>query len=147
MVFSLAYRFAGDAAAAEDLAQEVFFDLSRALSRIESPAHLTFWLRRVTTHRCIDRLRRPASREATVEQFPERAAFDPVRDVLLDARIQRLVAELPPHAKAVMLLRYQEDLDPSEIATVLEMPINTVKSHLRRSVETLREKLGVKESA
>jgi RNA polymerase sigma-70 factor (ECF subfamily) len=147
MVFSLAYRFAGDAAAAEDLAQEVFFDLSRALSRIESPAHLMFWLRRVTTHRCIDRLRRPVSREATVEHFPEHAASDAMRDVLLDARIQRLVAELPTNARAVMLLRYQEDLDPSEIATVLEISVNTVKSHLRRSVETLREKLGVKEQA
>jgi RNA polymerase sigma-70 factor (ECF subfamily) len=41
----------------------------------------------------------------------------------------------------VVLLRYQEDLEPGEIAKVLDMPINTVKSHLRRSLATLREKL------
>jgi RNA polymerase sigma-70 factor (ECF subfamily) len=37
------------------------------------------------------------------------------------------------------LLRYQEDLDPTEIAESLDMPINTVKSHLKRSLATLRE--------
>jgi DNA-directed RNA polymerase specialized sigma24 family protein len=39
----------------------------------------------------------------------------------------------------VMLLRFQEDLDPSGIAAVLDMPINTVKSHLRRSIDWMRE--------
>ena len=116
-------------------------------SRIESLDHLTFWLRRVTTHRCIDRFRRTAPRPVLVDEFPDHATADAAPDVLLDASIQRLVAELPPNARAVMLLRYQEDLDPSEIATALDMSVNTVKSHLRRSVETLREKLGVKESA
>jgi RNA polymerase sigma-70 factor (ECF subfamily) len=41
----------------------------------------------------------------------------------------------------VMLLRYQEDLDPSEIADALNMPLNTVKSHLRRSLALLRARL------
>ena len=72
MVFSLAYRFLGDAAAAEDLAQDVFLELFRRLSRIESPAHLTFWLRRVTTHRCIDRFRRRNAREQTLAALPHR---------------------------------------------------------------------------
>jgi RNA polymerase sigma-70 factor (ECF subfamily) len=41
----------------------------------------------------------------------------------------------------VMVLRYQEDLDPSEIAETLSMPLSTVKSHLQRSLALLREKL------
>jgi RNA polymerase sigma-70 factor (ECF subfamily) len=65
--------------------------------------------------------------------------------VLLEARLRTLITELPDHARAVMVLRYQEDLDPSEIAAVLEMPLNTVKSHLRRSIDTMRARLGVKE--
>ena len=147
MVFSLAYGFLGDAAAAEDLAQDVFLELFRRLSRIESPAHLTFWLRRVTTHRCIDRLRGRNAKEQTVAALPDRPAPEDGRDILLEERLRRLVGELPPHARAVMLLRYQEDLDPSEIAQVLDMPVNTVKSHLRRSVDALRLKLGGKEPA
>jgi RNA polymerase sigma-70 factor (ECF subfamily) len=42
----------------------------------------------------------------------------------------------------VMVLRYQEDLDPSEIAELLVMPLATVKSHLHRSLAALREKLA-----
>jgi RNA polymerase sigma-70 factor, ECF subfamily len=142
MVFSLAYHFLCEFSVAEDVAQDVFFDLSRGLARIESPMHLTFWLRKVTANRCIDRIRRRNPEECAVDVLPERAAADDRGDVLLETRIRRLVSELPPHARAVMLLRYQEDLDPSEIARVLDMPLNTVKSHLRRSVDIMRIKLA-----
>ena len=54
MVFSIAYHFLHDRALAEDLAQEVFLELYQSLDRIESSAHLTYWLRRVTANRCID---------------------------------------------------------------------------------------------
>ncbi len=46
---------------------------------------------------------------------------------------------MQPEARAVVLLRYQDDLDPVDIAALLEMPLNTVKSHLRRSLQWLRE--------
>jgi RNA polymerase sigma-70 factor (ECF subfamily) len=42
----------------------------------------------------------------------------------------------------VVILRYQEDLEPAEIAKLLDMPVNTVKSHLRRSLALLRDKLS-----
>ena len=44
--------------------------------------------------------------------------------------------------RAVVVLRYQEDMDPSEICRLLDMPLNTVKSHLRRAMEVLRERLS-----
>ena len=49
---------------------------------------------------------------------------------------------LPAKARAVVILRYQEDLDPADIARTLEMPVRTVKSHLQRSLALLRDKLG-----
>jgi len=52
-----------------------------------------------------------------------------------------MVAALAPDPRMVVILRYQEDLDPSEIANVLGLSINTVKSHLRRSVALLRAAL------
>lgn len=58
------------------------------------------------------------------------------------AALRRLILDLPPEARTVLLLRFQEDLDPSDIATLLDMPPNTVKSHLRRSLAWLREKMG-----
>jgi RNA polymerase sigma-70 factor (ECF subfamily) len=52
------------------------------------------------------------------------------------------VAELTPDARMVVTLRFQEDLDLSEIAAITDMPVNTVKSHLRRSMDALRRKLA-----
>jgi RNA polymerase sigma-70 factor (ECF subfamily) len=53
-----------------------------------------------------------------------------------------MVTSLPEKARMVVVLRYQEDLTPTEIAEILEMPVNSVKSHLRRSLALLREKMG-----
>src|SRR4051812_4862443 len=92
LVFSLAYHFTGNRATAEDLAQDVFLELFRAVARIESPAHLTYWLRRVTTNRCIDRSRRGARSEITVDALPERAAPQHASDVLLDEKIRETIA-------------------------------------------------------
>jgi len=55
--------------------------------------------------------------------------------------LRQLVAELPENARLVMILRYQEDLDPMDIAQALEMPLATVKSHLQRSLALLRDRL------
>src|SRR6478672_3089957 len=58
MVFSIALHFMRDPQVAEELAQDVFLDLYRHLDSLKSPEHVTFWLRKVTTHRCIDYARR-----------------------------------------------------------------------------------------
>ena len=59
----------------------------------------------------------------------------------IGARLRQLLPQLPPDARAVVLLRFQEDLDPADIATLLAMPVNTVKSHMRRSIEWLRAQM------
>jgi RNA polymerase sigma-70 factor (ECF subfamily) len=139
MVFSLALHVLRSRAAAEDLAQEVFLDLFRNLQRIESTAHANSWLRRVTSHRCIDELRRRRHRvELPIDVVPDRGASSPPRELFLEGRLQQLVAKLPPRARIVIVLRYQEELEPLEIAEALDMPVNTVKSHLRRSLAALR---------
>jgi RNA polymerase sigma-70 factor, ECF subfamily len=143
MVFSVALHALRSRAAAEDLAQEVFLELYRSLGRIESAAHATSWLRRVTSHRCIDEIRRRQHRpELGMDVLPEHGAAPAAREFFLEDRLQSLVATLPARARMVVVLRFQEDLDPSEIALALNMPINTVKSHLRRSLNVLRARLS-----
>jgi RNA polymerase sigma-70 factor (ECF subfamily) len=61
---------------------------------------------------------------------------------MLQRRLRTLVASLPEKPRLVMVLRYQEDMMPDEIAAALDMPVRTVKSHLHRSLEMLREKIG-----
>lgn len=143
MVFSLAYHFLHDRALAEEVAQEVFLSLHRNLDTIQSPAHALFWLRRAAVRRAIDegrkRRRRP---QVTLEEVPEPAAPAARCDPLLGNLLRRLIALLPEDARMVMVLRYQEDLNPAEIAELLDMPLATVKSHLHRSLAVLREKLA-----
>ena len=59
----------------------------------------------------------------------------------MSRRLRQLIATLPENPRMVMVLRYQEDLMPEEIAALLEMPVRTVKSHLQRSLTILREKI------
>lgn len=142
-VFSIALRLTGQHADAEDVAQEVFVQLHGAMAQVASPSHLKHWLLRTVSHRTIDRLRQVARQgevlplEALAGTMQEEAP-DASGDPLAAAHLLRLLSRLQPDAHAVLLLRFQEDLDPAEIATVMEMSINTVKSHLRRSLEWLR---------
>jgi RNA polymerase sigma-70 factor, ECF subfamily len=141
-VFSIGYRMLGRRDAAEDLAQDVFLQLYRKLDSIESLEHLGFWLRRVAANLAIDWLRRASySNSQPLEAAPELPAPDNDEDPLMTRALGSLLGELAPAARAVMLLRYQEDRDVAEIATALEMPVNTVKSHIKRSLTALRGKL------
>jgi RNA polymerase sigma-70 factor, ECF subfamily len=141
MVYSLAWNFFGDRARAEEIAQDVFLQLYRHLNDLDSDAHVLFWLRQVTTRRCIDQTRRSRFKVVSLDaagDVPSKAA---AADPLLDRRLKALVAELPEVQRAVVTLRYQEDLDPSEICRIVGMPVNTVKSHLHRALQSLRRKL------
>jgi len=143
MVFSLAYHFLHDRAVAEEVAQEVFLSLHRNLGSIESAAHALFWLRQAAVRRAIDETRRRRRRpQVALEQVAEPAMTQPRGDPMLSDVLRRLIAALPEDPRAVMILRYQEDLDPPEIAELLAMPLATVKSHLHRSLGVLREKLA-----
>ena len=142
MVFSIAYHFLHDRSLAEEVAQEVFLQLHQRLAEFQSMAHITIWLRRVASHRSIDSARRRKLRpQVSLEDVPEPVTMPAARDPMLSRTLQRLVASLPEKPRMAMILRYQEDLDPSEIAAALDMPVRTVKSHLQRSLALLREKL------
>lgn len=143
MVFSVACHFLRDPGRAEEIAQEAFLRLYQNLDRIESHAHLVQWLRKVTWRCAIDELRRAGhGKETPLDDAPEPVTDDPPGDLLLEGRLQKLVASLPPRARMMVILRYQEDLDLAEIARTMDVPLNTVKSGLSRAVAVLRQKLN-----
>src|SRR5690349_12698985 len=128
--------------AAEDLAQDVFLQLYRKLGDIESLEHLGFWLRRVASNLAIDWLRRlPYTSTQPLDDDVQVPAAENPQDVLMQRELARLLDDLSPAARAVMLLRYQEDRDLTEIGATLDMPVNTVKSHIKRSLTALRAKM------
>ena len=142
MVFGLAYHVLQNRAHAEELAQDVFLTLHQNLRSVESGRHLVFWLRRVTSNRCIDSVRSAQRRrELPIDGLHEPRVEQRFDDPLLGDLLRTLVAELTPDARIVVTLRFQEDLHISEIAAIAGMPVNTVKSHLRRSMDALRRKL------
>jgi RNA polymerase sigma-70 factor (ECF subfamily) len=142
MVFSIAFHFLQDRGTAEDVAQEVFLELYQKVSTIQSAAHLTYWLRRVTVHRAIDQGRRKKYRSETcLEDAPDLSAVTTGRDPILNGQLQQVIEKLSEKQRMIVVLRYQEDLGPAEIAELLEMPVNTVKSTLHRALEELRRSL------
>lgn len=141
MVYSIALRFLGDSAAAEELAQDVFLQLHAKLGHLQSGDHMKFWLRKVTAHRCIDLKRRRTPPQVGLDDAPEPAALASGADPLVARRLAQFVASLPERPRMVMILRYMEDLSAEEIAEMLAMPVATVKSHLQRSLAMLREKM------
>lgn len=142
MVFTLALHFLADRNLAEEVAQDVFLQLHRHLGRLQSDEHAVFWLRRVTVNRCISEARRRGRRpEVSLDAVPEPEAPNLDCDPIVSRQLQRLVASLPEKARGVVLLRYQEDLDPEDIARVLGISVNTVKSQLQRALAMLRQKV------
>jgi RNA polymerase sigma-70 factor (ECF subfamily) len=151
MVFSLALRVTGEYGVAEEVAQDAFLELFRAGERLETADHVRFWLRRVTVHRATDALRRRAVRpEAAAEEWmEEQHGFDtgdadgsPMSASVV-ARLEELLQGLPEPMKVAVVLRYQEEMSPDEIATLLGKPLATVKSNLQRGLQLLRKKAAV----
>lgn len=142
MVFSLALRMTGDRGLAEEISQDVFLELDRNLCKIESPLHACHWLRRVTMSRSADALRRRRVRsmDLWVEIDEHHGAIFEDRPSPLGSRLESLLATLPEAQRAVLILRYQEDLTPDEIAATLDAPLATVKSQLQRGLKLLRAK-------
>ena len=147
MVFSIALHSLRDRSLAEDIAQDVFLRLSTRLDTLQSPGHLVNWLRTVTTRLCIDEIRRRPARSAlSLEGVAEPAAESREADPLLSDHLRRMVAGLPDQARLAIILRYQEDLEPREIADILNASVHTIKSRLQRGLAILRadlERMGV----
>ena len=150
MVFSLALRMTSDRGLAEEIAQDVFLELDRNLGKIESAEHACNWLRRVTMSRSSDALRRRKVRgmDLWVEMDESHATRTGEEHASpLGTRLEHLLTTLPEAQRAALVLRYQEDMLPEEIAAAMDAPLATVKSNLQRGLKLLRAKAtsGLKE--
>ncbi len=147
MVFSLALRLTGDYATAEEVAQDVFLELYRSGETLLNEDHVRFWLRRTAKHRAIDAIRRRSNRpesgaeEWIEEQHPNYGGSG--LGVGTAARLESLLRTLPDGLRAAIVLRYQEEMLPDEIAEVLGQSVASVKSQLHRGLTLLRRKAAI----
>jgi RNA polymerase sigma-70 factor (ECF subfamily) len=129
-----AYLVTGDAAAAEDIAQESFLAAIRNLDRFDRRRPFGPWLHRIVVNRAIDFTRSRRLR-AEVELGDVHAATpDPEPD---DGTFARIAALSPEH-RAVVVLRYVLEYTPGEIAELLGLPRGTVNSRLRRGLDRMK---------
>lgn len=150
LVWSIARRFAGNHADAEDAVQEIFVELWRHAGRFDASlaAESTF-VATVARRRLIDRQRRRARRPETVPIVAEpatsaRSDEDRV-DTLEEAdRARKLLEELRPEQRQVLELSFDQGLSQQEIAETTRLPLGTVKTHARRGLMRLRQLLGMK---
>jgi RNA polymerase sigma-70 factor (ECF subfamily) len=144
-VFGLAYGILRDRAAAEDLAQEVFVKLWQALPRYDGRAQLSTWIYAITRNAAISALR---TRRRSVS-LSDPAVLEEVEVVTStpavatdDAALRRHIEALPDNQRQAITLYYLDERPVSEVAEMMGLPANTVKTHLHRARASLAAVLG-----
>jgi RNA polymerase sigma-70 factor (sigma-E family) len=140
-----AYLITWDAGEAEDLVQECLFKLARRWPRVRGMAQPRAYARRVLVNLALDAARGRARRRGELNEAPA-VADEPARDLLvgLETRAELLdvLARLTPRQRAVLVLRYFNDLTEAQTAEVLGCSPGTVKSNASRGLARLREALA-----
>lgn len=139
-----AYLLCGDWHRADDLAQTAFVALHRRWNRIRDRGATDAYVRKTLVRASIDESRRPWRRERPLDQLPEPQPSGQRLDeqVALRADLLAGLAQVPPKQRAVLVLRYFEDLSVEETAAALGCRTGTVKSQAARGLATLRTRLG-----
>ena len=146
-VFGVALRMLRNRSEAEEIAQEVFLRVHRAVEDFRGEAKLSTWLYAITSRLCLNRLasgERRMAREGEESLERLRADTDPAAHAErgeLEAALQRAITELPEERRVVVVLRDFEGLSYEEIAAALDLPLGTVRSRLHRARTDLKEKL------
>ena len=159
-VFNVIYRLVGDFDDAEDLTQETFVNAHRAFDRFRGEAAVYTWLYRIAVNVCKNRFKheKRASRvrmdsldepvmgeEGPMQREVPDDSLNPYRAVesreLKDV-IHRAIQELAPEYRVPIVLREIDQLSYAEIAEVMQIPVDTVKTRIFRARGLLRKKLG-----
>lgn len=141
-IHSICRRVAGNPDDALDAAQEALLAVSRHIGSYDGRAQFTTWLYRVAVNAALDEVRRRNRRPRPVETVPEpvRGSFESAVDARLD--VDAALAELSPEYRAAVVLRDLADLEYDDIATVLDVPIGTVRSRIARGRAALADAAG-----
>jgi RNA polymerase sigma-70 factor, ECF subfamily len=147
-VYHLAYRTLHDVEEARDVAQEAFFKAYRSLHTFKAGAKFSTWIFAIAYHACCDRLNR--RKRYSNDEMPETADATPgpeAQAIALDQarRLRDAIDRLPEKYRAVITLYHLQGKQYEEIASVLGLPMGTVKTHLFRAKEQLRKYLTAQE--
>ncbi|GAX88412.1 RNA polymerase sigma factor SigW [Effusibacillus lacus] len=150
-LYNLSYRMLGNPHDAEEMTQEAFLKAYANLKKYDSRHKFSTWIYRIATNCCIDRLRKkkadysldaPLDSDDGGDMYSVLSSGDsPEFHVIAREQrfeLQSAIEQLPPSYRAVVILKYIEDLSMQEIADILALPVSTVKTRLHRGREALR---------
>ena len=152
-VYSLAYRLLSNATDAEDAAQETFVRAYTRLNTYQPGSRFGSWLLSITSHWCIDFLRR--RRAVSLDELEVRPVADAVSEhpetlAMQSERrdeVQRWLNSLPAPYRAVLVLRYWHDLSYTEISEKTGLPVSTIRMRLFRARQLLAKEHGGERTA
>lgn len=160
-VYSIAMSVLKNPEDAADLSQEAFIRLYRALPQYNGESRFTTWLYRLVVNLGRDELRRRGRQVQIVPPSADEEEQDPMLTVADDDRwadpsqaldsqelrtqVRWALGQLEEHYRLVLTLYYFDDMKYTDIAEVLDMPLNTVKSHIRRGKDRLAALLEAQE--
>jgi len=144
-VWGIAYRFLGDPAAAEDLAQETFIRVLKAASRYKPSADFRTYLYRIVSRLCIDNARK--KRPILMDTLPEVVDYssDPIATFVskeYEMKIRKALDDLPPRQRMAVILKYYEGLNYAGIARTMGITIKAVERLLGRARTALQSTLS-----
>lgn len=142
--FGIALRITRSRQDAEEVVQQSFVRVWFALNRFREESTFGTWLHRIVVRRAIDhaaQMKARRLREGDLDAATEIFAAPEVqgRDAILIRRLEDLMTELTAAQRAAVTLYYWEEMQVEEIAAVMGVPENTVKTHLSRARAALRE--------
>ena len=152
-VYNLAIRILQDAQEAEDLSQEAFLRVWRALPHFRAESSFRTWLYRIVTNLCYDRLPRLKKELAALDPDVVTNLTDdhmsPEASILtdeLEARLHKMIHDMPEGYRLLFTLRHLQGMSYSEIAEVTGMPLGTVKTGIFRGRKLLKAEIEAYDS-
>lgn len=140
-LFRTAYALTGDATAADDLMQATLVKVFVSWRKVRKADSVDAYVRRVMVNQATSTWRSRTRRPEVLTAEPRAAIGDSSHDPDGEDELWGLIHELPPRQRAVLVLRYYEDLSEQEIAHALDIAPGTVKSQASAAIGKLRDRL------
>ncbi|TQV72217.1 RNA polymerase sigma factor [Aliikangiella marina] len=136
-----AFKICGDEQIAQDAVQESWIKTTSGIRKLDDPRVLKSWLYRLVRWRTTDIVRKSAQINQSSEEFDESQYAQQLESTIDQSEeLEAAISRLPPLEKQMIHLFYLDELKVSEIASVLETPIGTIKSRLNRARKLLKQK-------
>ncbi len=143
-LYRYCYQFHGNRADAEDATQQAFLKAYQSLGSLQKEASLKAWLYSIARNVCIDKTRRWKRFLQLLPAVQPDTLVEP-RLTALGKGLLELIQALPTKQREVFILRHWHDFSTAEVASLLSLSSGTVKTHLKRAVDSLRRELEARD--